>query len=81
MIATVKFHINNILSKMGVGDRTQAAISALKRGIDCQFVVSRKTHPRIYAWVARNRVFTNILSLQATKTAKTRFLKLCAPSE
>ena len=31
--STVKFHINNILSKMGVGDRTQAAISALKRGI------------------------------------------------
>ncbi|MEG3929915.1 MULTISPECIES: response regulator transcription factor [unclassified Microcoleus] len=31
--STVKFHINNILSKMGVSDRTQAAISALKRGI------------------------------------------------
>ena len=31
--STVKFHINNLLSKMGVGDRTQAAISALKRGI------------------------------------------------
>jgi two-component system, NarL family, response regulator len=31
--STVKFHINNILSKMGVGDRTQAAITALKRGI------------------------------------------------
>ncbi|MEG4272407.1 MULTISPECIES: response regulator transcription factor [unclassified Microcoleus] len=31
--STVKFHINNILRKMGVSDRTQAAISALKRGI------------------------------------------------
>ncbi|MEG4318379.1 MULTISPECIES: response regulator transcription factor [unclassified Microcoleus] len=31
--STVKFHINNILTKMGVGDRTQAAITALKRGI------------------------------------------------
>ncbi|MEG4233709.1 LuxR C-terminal-related transcriptional regulator [Microcoleus sp. Pol11C3] len=31
--STVKFHINNILSKMGVSDRTQPAISALKRGI------------------------------------------------
>jgi two-component system NarL family response regulator len=31
--STVKFHVNNILSKMGVRDRTQAAISALKRGI------------------------------------------------
>lgn len=31
--STVKFHVNNILSKMGVSDRTQAAISALKRGI------------------------------------------------
>jgi two-component system, NarL family, response regulator len=30
---TVKFHVNNILSKMGVSDRRQAAISALKRGI------------------------------------------------
>jgi DNA-binding NarL/FixJ family response regulator len=27
--STVKFHVNNILSKMGVSDRTQAAISAL----------------------------------------------------
>ncbi len=31
--STVKFHINNILGKMGVSDRTQAAILALKRGI------------------------------------------------
>ena len=31
--STVKFHVNNILSKMGVSDRTQAAMSALKRGI------------------------------------------------
>ncbi|WP_442933214.1 response regulator [Microcoleus sp. herbarium12] len=31
--STVKFHINNILCKMGVSDRTQAAITALKRGI------------------------------------------------
>ncbi|RCJ18529.1 DNA-binding response regulator [Nostoc sp. ATCC 43529] len=31
--ATVKFHVNNILSKMGVSDRTQAVIEALKRGL------------------------------------------------
>jgi DNA-binding NarL/FixJ family response regulator len=29
----VKFHVKNILSKLGVGDRTQAMIVALKRGI------------------------------------------------
>ncbi len=31
--ATVKSHINNILSKLGVTDRTQAATTALQRGI------------------------------------------------
>lgn len=31
--STVKFHVNHILSKLNVKDRTQAAISALKRGI------------------------------------------------
>ena len=30
---TVKFHVNNILSKLQVNDRTQAVITALKRGI------------------------------------------------
>jgi two-component system NarL family response regulator len=30
---TVKIHINNILSKLGVSDRTQAATFALHRGI------------------------------------------------
>ncbi|HEX3228893.1 MAG TPA: response regulator transcription factor [Pyrinomonadaceae bacterium] len=30
---TVKIHINNILSKLGVNDRTQAATFALQRGI------------------------------------------------
>jgi DNA-binding NarL/FixJ family response regulator len=30
---TVKFHINNILIKLGVGDRTQAVVTALKRGL------------------------------------------------
>jgi two-component system NarL family response regulator len=30
---TVKIHINNILSKLGVSDRTQAATFALQRGI------------------------------------------------
>src|SRR5215471_5837131 len=30
---TVKIHVNNILSKMGVSDRTQAATAAIKRGI------------------------------------------------
>lgn len=31
--STVKFHVNNILIKLGVNDRTQAAITALRRGI------------------------------------------------
>jgi two-component system NarL family response regulator len=31
--ATVKTHINNILSKLGVTDRTQATTMALQRGI------------------------------------------------
>jgi two-component system NarL family response regulator len=31
--ATVKTHINNILGKLGVADRTQAATTALQRGI------------------------------------------------
>jgi len=30
---TVKFHVNNVLSKLGVHDRTQAVITALKRGL------------------------------------------------
>ncbi|MEO0377131.1 MAG: response regulator transcription factor [Cyanobacteria bacterium P01_A01_bin.17] len=30
---TVKFHVNNIFSKLGVSDRTQAVITALKRGL------------------------------------------------
>lgn len=31
--STVKFHVNHILSKLNVGDRTQAVIVALKRGL------------------------------------------------
>jgi DNA-binding NarL/FixJ family response regulator len=31
--ATVKSHINNILSKLGVSDRTQAATTALQLGL------------------------------------------------
>jgi two-component system NarL family response regulator len=31
--ATVKTHINNLLGKLGVSDRTQAATSAIQRGI------------------------------------------------
>jgi two-component system NarL family response regulator len=31
--ATVKTHVNNILSKLGVSDRTQAATTAIQRGI------------------------------------------------
>ena len=30
---TVKNHVKNVLSKLGVDDRTQAATSALQRGI------------------------------------------------
>ncbi len=30
---TVRIHVSNVLAKLGVGDRTQAAISALQRGI------------------------------------------------
>ena len=32
---TVKSHVNNILSKLNVSDRTQAVIVALKRGLIC----------------------------------------------
>jgi two-component system NarL family response regulator len=32
-VGTVKCHVNVILSRLGVSDRTQAAIAALKRGI------------------------------------------------
>jgi two-component system, NarL family, response regulator len=31
--STVKFHINNIFSKLGVCDRTQAVLIAIKRGV------------------------------------------------
>jgi two-component system, NarL family, response regulator len=31
--STVKFHINNIFSKLEVSDRTQAIVLAIKRGI------------------------------------------------
>lgn len=31
--STVRFHVNNILSKLGVSDRTQAVITAINRGI------------------------------------------------
>ena len=31
--STVKSHVNRILSKLGVSDRTQAVITAVKRGI------------------------------------------------
>jgi two-component system NarL family response regulator len=30
---TVKFHINHVFNKLGVGDRTQAVVAALKRGL------------------------------------------------
>jgi two-component system, NarL family, response regulator len=31
--STIKFHINNIFSKLGVSDRTQAVVIAIKRGM------------------------------------------------
>ena len=31
--ATVKTHINNLLGKLGVEDRTQAATAAIQRGL------------------------------------------------
>jgi DNA-binding NarL/FixJ family response regulator len=31
--STVKFHINNIFGKLGVADRTQAVVIALKSGL------------------------------------------------
>ena len=31
--ATVKSHVNNLLSKLGVADRTQAATTAIRRGL------------------------------------------------
>lgn len=33
VVGTVKVHVANILSKLGVADRTQALVAALKRGI------------------------------------------------
>jgi DNA-binding NarL/FixJ family response regulator len=30
---TVKTHVNNILGKLGVSDRTQATVAAIERGI------------------------------------------------
>jgi two-component system NarL family response regulator len=30
---TVKVHVNNVLGKLGVGDRTKAATTAIQRGI------------------------------------------------
>jgi DNA-binding NarL/FixJ family response regulator len=30
---TVKIHVTNLLSKLGVSDRTQAILAAVKRGI------------------------------------------------
>jgi DNA-binding NarL/FixJ family response regulator len=30
---TVKWHVNIVLSRLNVGDRTQAAVAALQRGI------------------------------------------------
>ena len=30
---SVRIHVSNILAKLGVKDRTQAVVSALKRGI------------------------------------------------
>jgi DNA-binding NarL/FixJ family response regulator len=32
---TVKFHVNRILNKLDVSDRTQVVIVAVKRGIVC----------------------------------------------
>jgi DNA-binding NarL/FixJ family response regulator len=32
-VGTVKFHVNHIFSKLGVNDRTQAVIAALKHGM------------------------------------------------
>lgn len=32
-VGTVKYHVNHILSKLGVEDRTQAVITALRRGL------------------------------------------------
>ncbi|MNR61929.1 Response regulator protein VraR [compost metagenome] len=32
-VKTVKFHVTNVLSKLGVEDRTQAAIYAFKHGL------------------------------------------------
>jgi NarL family two-component system response regulator LiaR len=32
-VKTVKFHVTNILAKLGVEDRTQAAIYAFKHGL------------------------------------------------
>jgi len=33
VVGTVKIHVANIYSKLGVSDRTQALVAAVKRGI------------------------------------------------
>jgi two-component system NarL family response regulator len=43
--ATVKTHINSLLSKLGVTDRTQAATAAIRRGI-VPLESLRKPEPR-----------------------------------
>ena len=32
-LGTVKFHVNNILAKLGASDRTHAVVIALRRGL------------------------------------------------
>jgi len=32
-VGTVKYHVNHILAKLGVDDRTQAVIVAFRRGL------------------------------------------------
>ena len=51
--ATVKTHINSLLGKLGVTDRTQAATAAIQRGIVPRIAAeSRRTDPRTDASVS-----------------------------
>jgi two-component system NarL family response regulator len=42
---TVKYHVNNILAKLGAADRTEAAILALRRGLVHLDEVARGSDP------------------------------------
>ena len=49
---TVKTHVSNVLSKLGVQSRTQAALYAARAGIIAPDAVGRRASPRTLAWLS-----------------------------